>query len=245
VLALIPVLIIIAAWQYAVAAGLVNSKLLPLPGDVLAEAWQMLLSGMLISDIMISTRRAILGFVAGSAIGIPLGLLTGRIRLARRTLEPTIHWLRAEPALALLPLLILWFGLGESSKVILIAYGVTWPVWVNTHLGSKDLDRDLVGAARLAGADGYNLFRYIIFPLSLPFIMAGMRNGVALAFILLVAAELIGASSGIGFRLEESHMVFRTTRMIVAIIVLGGMNVVADQLFKQLVRRWSWFEEEA
>jgi ABC-type nitrate/sulfonate/bicarbonate transport system permease component len=202
------------------------------------ELVSLVISGLLIQDVAISTRRAVLGFLFGSAAGILLGLLTGRSTLARHMLEPSFNWMRSLPALALLPLLIVWFGLGEESKIILIAYGVTWPLWVNVHVSARNPDRDVVDAARVDGAHGWNLLAFIVIPLIVPFIIAGMRTGAALSFILLVAAELMGAASGIGYRLEEAHMVFRVSRMLVMLGVLGAMGVLVDYIFKRVTQRW-------
>jgi ABC-type nitrate/sulfonate/bicarbonate transport system permease component len=235
---LIPAVVTLLVWETVVLFEWVNVRLIPPPIEVWRELVSMVMSGLLLQDIAISTQRAVLGFFFGSVAGIVLGLLTGRSSLSRAILEPSFNWMRSLPALALLPLLIIWFGLGEDSKVILIAYGVTWPLWVNVHVSSRDPDPDVVDAARVDGAHGWSLLVYIIIPLITPFIVSGMRTGAALSFILLVAAELMGAASGIGYRLEEAHMVFRVSRMLVMLGVLGIMGVTVDYLFKKATQKW-------
>jgi len=229
--------IFLVAWELFSRLSALNINLFPPPTWVGEELWRMVLSGMLVSDAAASLRRSLAGFFLGSAFGITIGLLTGRIRIMRGLLEPVIQLFRPIPSIAFVPLSIFWFGLGESSKLFLITYGVFFPVWLNTHVGVSSVDPLLIRAARSLGAEGRRLFVEVILPASLPFVMAGLRQGVAVAFIVLVAAEMTGARAGLGFRIEESHELFRADRMLVGLLALGVLGGLSDLIFAKLTAK--------
>lgn len=232
-------------WEAILALGWVDRKLMPTPRTVFAAGLSMAKSGELFVHIGASVARAVTGLVVGSGIGIVFGLLTGRITLFAQLLEPLAQLFRAIPAIAFVPLAIIWFGLGEQSKIFLIIFGVFFPVWINTLMGVKNVRPVYVRAARSLGATQQQLLRRVILPAALPFIITGVRISVAIAYIMLAAAEMAGAQRGLGQMIQESYLVFRTDRMIVGIVMLGVLGLVSDRLFMAGVRRlFPWYGAE-
>ncbi|MEK9135671.1 MAG: ABC transporter permease subunit, partial [Bacteroidota bacterium] len=166
-----------------------------------------------------------------ATFGIIIGLLTGRIAMLRASLEQIIQAVRAVPAISFVPLAIIWFGIGEPAKQFLVAWGAFFPIWLNTHVGATNVDRDYLWAAESLGASKTRILATVILPAALPFISAGLRIGIAMGFICLVAAEMAGAYEGLGFRVTASHLVFRVDKMFVALTVLGVLSAVVDKLF--------------
>jgi NitT/TauT family transport system permease protein len=191
-------------------------------------------SGLLWESILISLQRVFKGWLLGSAIAIPLGLLAGTSMLARGALDPFIHFFRFVPALALTSLFILWFGIGESSKVNLIAYAVTFLVLVTTAAGASSINPDKILGGRTLGANRFDLFFRIILPATFPSIFIGMRLALASAFLVIVAAEAIAAQEGIGFLIWNSRTFFRTDFMFVGILCFGILGFISDRLWKLL-----------
>ena len=233
----VSILLFLTIWEVFSRFGSLSINLVPPPSWVVQELWRMIQSGMWFNDVLISTRRVLSGFLTGSAIAISVGLMTGRIPIVRALLEPVIQLLRPIPSIAWVSISIFWFGLGESSKLFLISYGVFFHVWLNTHIGVSTVDPTLLRAARSLGAKGRRLFFEVILPAGLPFIIAGLRSGVAVAFIVVVAAELTGASAGVGYRISHSREIFRADRMMVGLMTLGVLGGLADQIFARLSRR--------
>lgn len=227
----------IIIWELASRLSNLNIALFPPPSWVVQELWRMVLSGMWFNDVWVSTARVAAGFLLGALIGLTVGLMTGRIELVRALIEPVIQLLRPIPSIAWVSISIFWFGLGELSKVLLITYGVFFHVWLNTHIGVSTVDPTLIRAARSLGAKGGRLFFQIILPAALPFIIAGFRLGVAVAFIVVVAAELSGASAGVGYRISHSREIFRADRMMVGLMTLGVLGGLADLMFTRLAKR--------
>lgn len=221
-------------WQ--VASTRYNPQLLPGPGKVFSGTVQLAKSGLLWESILISVQRVLKGWLLGSAIAIPLGLLAGTSKLARGALDPFIHFFRFVPALALTSLFILWFGIGEASKVNLIAYAVAFLVLVTTASGASSVNRDKILGAKTLGANRVDLFFRIILPATFPSIFTGMRLALASAFLVIVAAEAIAAQEGIGFLIWNSRTFFRTDYMFVGIFCFGILGFLSDRLWKLIGR---------
>lgn len=235
----------LALWEVVLALGWVDRRLMPSPRTVLATGAGMAASGELFVHIGASVARALTGLVIGSGIGIVFGLLTGRIALVAQLLEPLAQLFRSIPAIAFVPLAIIWFGLGEQSKIFLITFGVFFPVWINTLMGVKNVRPVYVRAARSLGVTQQQLLRRVILPAALPFIITGVRISVAIAYIMLAAAEMAGAQQGLGQMIQESYLVFRTDRMIVGIVMLGILGLISDRLFMVGVRKLCpWYGAE-
>ncbi|ABQ34722.1 ABC transporter permease [Bradyrhizobium sp. BTAi1] len=239
----VPLVAIVAVWQLASSIAIVNPVLFPSPAKVLLAAIDMFRSGVLLKDLLVSLRRAAAGFVVGASLGVTLGLLTSRVRLFSIGLSPLFNLLRPIPAIALVPIAVVWFGIGEESKYFVIAYTVFLAVWLNTHHGMEHVPDTYIRAARSLGASRSLEFLQVVVPASAPHIFAGLRFGAALAFLSLVAAELTGASSGIGYRLDEARQYILVDRMFVGLIELGVLGATLDTLFVWLGRRLIHWEQ--
>lgn len=204
-LPLISFAFILALWSAVGASGAINEAIFPAPWSVWTATVEMWQNGTLQKDLGKSLGRAAIGFSIGTSLGIALGLMTGRIALVRTLLNPFLNLLRPIPAIALVPVAIVWFGIGEGSKYFVVSYTVFLTVWFNTHHGMEYVPETYLRAARSLGASRPREFLTVVLPAAAPHIFAGIRLGVALAFLSLVAAELSGASSGLGFRLQEAR----------------------------------------
>ena len=228
---------VVAVWWIIAASGLVNPDFLPTPPQVGAAAKELFEEGALLSDLRVSLVRAAIGFLIGSCLGVSVGLLTARTKVFDFALNPLLTILRPIPAIALVPLAIVWFGIGEGSKYFVIAYTVFLAVWLNTHAGATSVASTYIRASRSLGASRGREFFEVILPAAAPYIVAGLRMGAALAFLSLVAAELSGASAGIGFRIQEARQFLRTDRMFVGLIELGVLGALLDLTFLAISRR--------
>ena len=222
--------IAIGAWA-AISVGY-DPLLVPSPLAVLRAAGELLSDGHLQSAIWVSMQRVLSGWSLGSLIAIPIGLLAGMSKTVRSAVDPFIHFFRFVPALALTSLFILWFGVGESSKVNLIAYAVAFTVLVSTASGASSINPDKILGARTLGAGKSTLFLRVIFPGTLAPIFTGMRLALANAFLVLVAAEIINAREGIGFIIWNSRTSFRTDYMFVGILCFGVLGFLSDRAWR-------------
>jgi ABC-type nitrate/sulfonate/bicarbonate transport system permease component len=228
---------IIALWWVVAASGAINQNLFPTPGMVFIAAVELYQDGVLISDLKVSLTRAAIGFAIGSTLGVLIGLLTARVKFFSIALEPLLTLLRPIPAIALVPIAIVWFGIGEGSKYFVISYTVFLAVWLNTHHGAQHVAGTYIKAARSLGASRFREFFEVIVPAAAPHIVVGLRLGSALAFLSLVAAELSGASAGIGFRLQDARQFIQTDRMFVGLIELGILGATLDLIFVSISKR--------
>lgn len=239
-------LVFFGAWEAISRSGFVNDVMLPAPSVILRSGWSLLLTGELARHLGLSLLRAVFGFVTGASLAILLGVAMAQWTLLHDVINPLVQMFRAVPSLAFVPLAIFWFGIGEASKVFLIAWGVFFPVWVNTYLGVRDTNPLLGRAAASLGAYGWRRFAFVVIPGALPFIIAGLRIGLSVALVLLVAAELTGAAYGVGYLIQMSQQVFRVDLMFVGLVVLGAMGFAADWTFERGIRRLlPWYGREA
>lgn len=229
--------LVLAIWTGAGYFFSLPDTVLPTPLQVWQAACGMAQSGLLWGDLLISLQRAATGFVVGSVAGIVMGLFTGRSRLINLLIGPLLNLLRPVPAIALIPLAIVWFGIGEGSKYFVIAYTVFLCVWFNTHHGMAYVPEIYLRASRTLGATRRREFFVVAIPSAAPYIVAGLRSGAALAFLSLVAAELSGASSGIGYRLQEARQYIATDRIFALLIELGMLGALLDAVLNWLGRR--------
>lgn len=235
-LSLVSLALFCVLWEGASRAGFISNRLIPPPSEVAQAAWELLGEGILLRDIYWSSRRALAGLLTGSLLGIVVGLFTGRVLAVRLLLEPVIQVLRPIPGIAWIPFAILWFGVGEIPKLFIISLGVFFPVWLATHVGVMATRSQYVEAAQSLGIGKHELFYRVVLPAALPSIVTGLRQGLAIAFILVVAAELTGASSGLGNLISQSHLTFRTDRMLVGLALLGVLGALVDFGFSRLAR---------
>lgn len=228
---------VVAVWQAISLANLVNPVLFPSPYNVWLASVDLAQRGILVSDLIVSVGRAVVGFLIGATLGVVIGVLTSRTRLFHIILNPLFTILRPIPAIALVPVAIVWFGIGDGSKYFVIAYTVFLAVWLSTHHGMEHVSTIYIRASRSLGASRLREFATVVIPASAPYIFAGLRFGASLAFLSLVAAELTGASAGIGYRLQEAREYILMDRMFVELIELGILGALVDSLFVLLSRR--------
>ena len=228
-------------WAGAVLSG-VNPLLVPTPPMVLEAFATLWAEGTLAADLAVSLSRAGIGFTLGATLGVGIGILTARTRLIGHAVTPALTLLRPIPAIALVPLAIVWFGIGEGSKYFVISYTVFLAVWLNTHHGTSSVAETYIRASRSLGAGTLREFFEVVVPAAAPHIVAGLRMGAALAFLSLVAAELTGASAGIGFRIQEARQFMQTDVMFVNLILLGVLGAALDTVFVALSRRFVHWE---
>ena len=240
--ALVPVLsvcLLTLVWQ-VVSAAFFPPVLFPTPVMVGKALVAEIVSGRLLMDSLISLRRILGGFALGCSIGATLGLLMGFVTLARRFLDPYIQFGRFVPSISLLSPALIWFGIGEGSKLFLITYTTTFIVLLNTFTAVLDVPRNKIRAAQSLGATRWQLFRLVALPASLHGIFTGMRVGMGLSFTTVVAAEMIAADSGLGFLIINSRLWFQTDVVFAGIIALGTLGYLADKTFQRLVHRLAW-----
>ncbi len=236
-----PLLLFLAVWEFSV--WYFGLRLVPPPTAVGSAMLDLIERGQLQQHTFASVRRALVGFVIAGTAAILVGMITGRIKVIRMLFEPMIQLFRPIPAIAWVPFSILWFGVGEIPKIFVIFMGVFFPVWVNVHLGARGIEKRYIEVAENLDIRGPEQFWRIVLPGTLPHIVSGLRIGFAIAFILLVAAELTGTSVGLGALISISHINFRVDRMVVGMAMLGILGALADWLFARGVRRVSYWED--
>jgi ABC-type nitrate/sulfonate/bicarbonate transport system permease component len=218
----------LSLWECISVFGLVNRSLFPPPTTVLAALIEMGRSGELLRDTSISLMRALVGFFIGSTAGIVVGMLTGRIERLNAVISPILQMFRPLPPVAIIPLVIVWFGIGEISKSFSISFAVFFPVWINTDLGARRVPNAFLWTARTLGVVNPSVFWRIILPAAVPYIVAGLRVGISLAFVMVFVSELSGASAGLGYQISVSYLAYRVDRMMAALAVLGLLGLTCD-----------------
>ncbi|HWK61370.1 MAG TPA: aliphatic sulfonate ABC transporter permease SsuC [Eoetvoesiella sp.] len=229
---------LLLAWQLAVETGLLSTHILPAPTSVLATGWSMTLSGEIWENLTISAYRAAAGFAIGGGLGLLLGLITGLSRWNELFLDSTVQMVRNIPHLALIPLVIVWFGIGESAKIFLVALGTVFPVYINTYYGIRHLDAGLIEMARSYGLSGWALFRHAILPGALPSILVGVRFSLGLMWLTLIVAETISANAGIGYLAMNAREFMQTDVIVFAILTYALLGKLADLAARGLERHW-------
>ena len=231
------------AWQVVSSTGLVPAYRLPPPATVVTAAIEMAQTGELWLHIAISVQRVLLGFAIGSLVGLAAAALVGLTRAGDVLLSPSLAALRAIPSLALVPLLLLWMGIGEDSKVTLIAIGAFFPVFTTVSGALRHVDAHLVEMGRSFSLRGWALFRTVQLPSVVPALISGLRLAMAQAWLFLVAAELIAASMGLGYLLIYSQQTGRVDRIILTIVVLAILGALSNAILslveKRLLKRWT------
>src|SRR5689334_3395947 len=227
-------IVILVAWQLAAQLGLIVVRILPPPLTVLKAALKLASSGELLTDITVSAGRALSGLLVGGSIGFILGMFNGLFRLSEKLLDTTIQMIRTIPNLSLLPLVILWFGIGDSARLFLIALGVFFPIYVNTFHGIRSVDPDLIEMGQVYGLNRWQLFRQVIFPGALPSILVGVRLSLGIMWLTLIVAETIAANSGIGFMAATAREFIRTDVLIFVVVLYAGLGKLSDTITRAL-----------
>ncbi len=219
--------------EFCVRQGLVSARLLPAPSDIGEVLLDMYRNGTLATHIGISTLRVLMGFVAGSILGILVSCLVGFHRYAEVLLDATIQALRGIPALAWVPLLLIWLGIDEAPKITLIAMGAFFPVYLNLQAGIRNVDRKLIEVGVILGLERTQVIRRILIPAALPHLFTGLRQGLSLAWMFVVAAEMIAATKGIGFLLTDGRETSRPDITLAAIFLLALAGKLSDALLRR------------
>lgn len=229
---------LVTAWQWTSWSGMLSRRILPAPWDVLKAFAALTASGELWTHVRTSTCRAFTGFAIGGGLGLGLGLLTGSIRKAETLLDTTFQMIRNIPPLAMIPLVILWFGIEETSKLFLVSLGVFFPVYVNTFHGIRSVDRGLVEMARTYGLSRWRLYREVILPGALSSILVGVRFSLGFMWVILIVAETISAQAGIGYMTMNAREFLQTDVVLVGILLYALLGKLADVVAKGLERYW-------
>ena len=228
----------IVLW-HVVATTFYKPQFFPSPLLVLATGQEMVASGELFVHIGISLERILTGFLIGSAIAAPAGLLMGSVRIVRLIFDPYVQFFRFVPSLAWLTPVVLWFGIGETSKILIIIYTTVFIVLINTMVGVSHIAPNKLRAAACLGATPYKAFLYVTLPATLPFILTGMRLAMGNSFATVVAAEMIAADSGLGYLIFNSRLWMATDKIFIGIVCLGTLGLITDRFFRYFVVRFA------
>jgi sulfonate transport system permease protein len=229
--------VLIGVWQLASASGWISQRILPAPWDVVSAFWTLSLKGELLKHFLVSFHRAATGIGFGALVGLIFGLLVGSRRSADLMLDGTLQMLRNVPQLALIPLVIIWFGVGETAKVFLVALSTFFPIYVNTVHGIRSIDPRLLEMANIYNLKPYEIQFHIVIPGALPSILVGLRQSLGIAWLSLVVAETVAATSGIGYLAMDAREFMRTDVVVMCIIIYALLGKWADLLVRWLERR--------
>lgn len=234
---LVPVTLI-AVWQIASSLGWLSTRVLPAPLDVVKAAWTLTVSGELWTHVKVSAGRALAGLAIGGGLGLVLGLLTGSVRFFESLLDSTIQMVRNIPSLALIPLVILWFGIDETAKLFLIAVSVFFPIYLNTFHGIRNVDPQLIEMGRTYGLTRWQLYKEVILPGALSSILVGLRFSLGLMWVILIVAETISAQAGIGYLTMNAREFLQTDIVLVGILLYALLGKLADVFARALEQWW-------
>jgi NitT/TauT family transport system permease protein len=227
---------LLAVWQILLMLGLGDRRFIPAPTDIAVRFVQLTMSGELITHTLVTLWRVFAGFIIGSVPAIAIGLLMAMFRPVRIFFDPLIAAIMPIPKVALMPLLLLAFGFGDGSKIALVAIAVFFPVIVNTYAGAANIDKIYWDVARNYGASTWIMFTRIVFFGALPLIFAGLRISLAVAFVVLVAAEFVASKTGIGYLIWNSWELLQVDYMFVGIVVVGILGLITTVLIQELER---------
>ncbi|WP_035773720.1 ABC transporter permease [Asaia astilbis] len=226
------VIVLLVLWQIGAQAGLIPTRLLASPIQILETAWSLTLDKTLPQNLLVSLGRAAAGLALGIGIGVVLALIAGLSRLGEDLVDAPMQMARTLPALALVPLFILWFGIGELPKILLVALGVKFPVYLNLYKGIRGIDPKLLELAKTLGLSRWKTIRDIVIPGALPDLLVGIRFAVGISWLMLVVAEQVNAESGIGHMMMDAEDFLRTDIILVGLAVYAVLGLLSDQLVR-------------
>jgi sulfonate transport system permease protein len=225
---------LITLWQLAVQFGWLSTRILPAPTTVISAAIKLGQSGELATHFKISASRALTGFAIGGSIGFIFGLVNGLFRVSEKIFDTTLQMWRNIPNLALIPLVILWFGIGEEAKLFLVSSGVLFPIYINTFHGIRSIDSGLIEMGKVYGLNPVELFWNIILPGALPSILVGVRFSLGIMWLSLIVAETIAADSGIGYMATSAREFMQTDVVVFSILIYASFGKLADVIVRTL-----------
>ncbi len=236
-----PILVFFLLWEAIARSGVVHPLLLTPPSVVILTILKLISAGELLVHIRASLARALMGFLIGSAIAVPHGIAIAWFKHVEDASSPLIDLLRPIPIAALIPVFILWFGIGDTSKIAIIAYGCYFPAVLNTMAGVKNVDANLIKVAKLFGANRLQTLLKVILPAALPFILTGLRYSLSLSLILLVISEMIAAREGLGYLILDAEYTFKTEVMFAGIVTIGIIGFMLNEAMvkaEERLTRW-------
>jgi sulfonate transport system permease protein len=229
---------LIVLWQVAASLGLITHRLMPAPVDVVRAFWDKAVSGELAVNVGVSAARAVSGLLVGGSIGFALGIVNGLSRLSHTLTDTTLQMIRTVPNLALIPLVILWFGIGEEAKLFLTSLGVFFPIYLNTLHGVRTVDPQLIEMGEVYGMRGWTLFRKVVLPGALPSIFVGLRFSLGIMWLTLIVSETLSAESGIGHMASQAREFMMTDVVVLALVIYALLGKFADVTVRVL-ERWT------
>jgi NitT/TauT family transport system permease protein len=243
---LLPWLALLALWYAVRASGLVSPALVPTPGEVVTRFWDLLWQGTLAVDILMSTQRVVIGVALGIAVAVPVGFVLGWYRQVRSFIDPLINFFRALPPIALIPLVIVYFGIGEPAKIVILFYASFFAGVIVMYEGIAQISPIFVRVARTLGASDGEIFRKVIVPMAVPHVLTALRVALGVAWATLVASELIAAQQGLGAVIQDAAAFFQLDIIYVGIICIGFIALLMDIVLRAVTRRLvSWQERIA
>ncbi|MFC0849718.1 ABC transporter permease [Streptomyces noboritoensis] len=229
-------LLLLAVWQVSSATGALGPDILASPGTIARAGRDLVADGTLPSAMAVSLQRVVFGLLIGGVVGVGLALVSGLSRLGEDLVDATVQMLRTVPWVGLIPLFIIWLGIGEAPKVALIALGVAFHLYLNVYAGIRGVDEQLVEAGESLGLGRWGLVRHVVLPGALPGAMTGLRYSLATAWLALVFGESINAEDGIGFLMNQAREFFRTDVIVVCLVVYAFLGLLADAVVRTLER---------
>lgn len=223
-------------WEAVSRSGVVPRKLFPAPTDVAEALATWALHGSMVNDLSASLGRALLGYALGALLGVSVGIATGRHTVVDALISPIVNALRPIPPVAIIPLVILWAGIGDGAKVAATTFATFFPVWLATHAGAQGVPQIYLWSGQMLGSSPWRSLRAIVLPAALPTIIAGLRLGLAVAFVMVFVSELAGASSGLGYQIALSQSAYRIDLMMAALFLLAGSAAFLDYIQLALLR---------
>ena len=230
-------LVLVALWQAASSAGLLDAQTLASPATVVRTAWELVEEGALGSATLVSTQRALTGFAIGGAIGVVLAVIAGLSRVGEYAVDPPMQMLRMLPHLGLVSLFIIWFGIGEQPKIILVAFGAAFPLYLNTLAGIRGIDRRTSEAAQAMHLTWPQRLRHVVLPGALPHALTGLRQSLGVAWLTLIVAEQMAADDGLGKLMTDAREFLMTDRIVVGLVVYMALGLATDAVVRLIERK--------
>ncbi len=230
-------LLLVVLWELGSRSGVIPTRILAAPSVVAQTLWAMIASGELVANLGVSLARAAAGLAIGLAVGVILALAAGLSRAGETAVDPLMQLWRTIPSLALTPLFIVWFGIGETPKITLIAVATVFPIYLNLFAGIRGVDARLIEAARSFGLSGWRLILHAILPGALPSFLVGLRYAMGVAVLVLVVAEQINASAGLGYLINNARDFMRTDVIVVCLLIYAGLGLTADLIVRAIEAR--------
>jgi len=232
---------LVAVWQAAASAGWTSPQTMPAPSLIVSSFWNLIVTGQMWPNLLTSLARVLVGLAAGVAVGTALALWSGLTRLGEDVVDPPVQMARTLPHLALIPLMILWFGIGETPKIVIIALGATFPIYLNLFSAIRGADRKLQEAGVVLGLTRRETVWHVVLPAALPGFLVGLRQALGIAWISLVVAEQINASSGIGYLVMNARDFLQTDVIFDGLLVYAALGLATDRLVRLLeIRLLAW-----